>query len=65
MNIAREDVYSIPHREGGDNGLFATLVPKVYNNVFLFVGLITLSLRDLSKFLLVGSLSWVFKHFNH
>ena len=50
MNIAREGVYSIPHREGGDNGLFATLVPKVYNDVFLFVGLTTLSLRNLSEF---------------
>ena len=26
-------------RERGDNDLFITLVPKVYNNVFLFVGL--------------------------
>ena len=28
------------------NGLFITLVPKVYNNVFLFVGLITLGTFD-------------------
>ena len=28
--------------EGGDIGLFITPVPKVYNNVFLFVGLTTL-----------------------
>ena len=29
-------------KEGGDNGLFIALVPKVFNNVFLFVGLTTL-----------------------
>ena len=29
-------------REGGDNELFFTLVPKVLNNVFLFVELTTL-----------------------
>ena len=29
-------------REGEDNELFITLVPKVYNNDFLFVGLTTL-----------------------
>ncbi len=28
-------------REERDIGLFITLVPKVYNNVFLFVGLIS------------------------
>ena len=32
----------IPERERGGNGLFITLVPKVYSNVFLLVGLITL-----------------------
>ena len=26
-------------REGGDNGLFIKLVPKVYNSIILFVGL--------------------------
>ena len=30
------------NREGGDIGLFITLVPKTYDNVFLSVGLITL-----------------------
>ncbi len=29
-------------REGGDFGLFITLVPKVLQSVFLFVGLTTL-----------------------
>ena len=33
--------YSINSREGGDIGLFIILVPKVYNNVFQFVGLTT------------------------
>ena len=31
-------------REGGDIGLFITLVPKVLYNIFLFVGLTTLGL---------------------
>ena len=30
------------YREKGDNGMFNTLVPKIYNNVFVFVGLTTL-----------------------
>ena len=29
-------------REGGDTGLFIILVPKFYNNVFLFLGLTTM-----------------------
>ena len=29
-------------REGGDIGLFILLVPKVFNNIFLFVGSTTL-----------------------
>ena len=29
-------------RERGDNGLFIMLVPKVFNNIFLFVGSTTL-----------------------
>ena len=33
---------SLKLREGGDNGLFITLVPKVYYNVFLCVGITTL-----------------------
>ena len=32
----------LPGREGRDNGLLITLVPKVYDNVFLFVSLATL-----------------------
>ena len=39
--------------ERGGNGLFITLVPKVYNNVFLFVGLTTLG--DLLNF------DWLYK----
>ena len=31
-----------PHRERGDIELFITLVPNVFDNVFLFVGLTTL-----------------------
>ena len=33
----------LARREGGDIGLFITLVPKVYYYGFLFVGLTTLS----------------------
>ena len=39
------------------------LVPKVYNNAFLFVGLTTLG--TFTEFLLVDLLSWVFERFNH
>ena len=45
-------------REGGDSGLFITLVPKVLYSVFLFVGLTTLA--TFIEFCLVGTLSWVF-----
>ena len=38
------------------------LVPKVYNNVFLFVGLTTLVTIEFELF---GSLSGVSKRFNH
>ena len=34
-------------REGGDIGLFITLVPKVLNNIFLFFGLTTLGTLNL------------------
>ena len=44
-------------RESGDNGLFIILVPKVYDNVFLFVGLTTL--ETYTEFWLVGLLNWV------
>ena len=45
-------------RKEGDNGLFITLVPKVFNNVFFFVG-------DFDVFWLAGWSSWVFKRYNH
>ena len=38
--IAQNSFLLKPGREGGDNGLFITLVLKVFN-VFLFVGLTT------------------------
>ena len=37
---------SIKAREGGDIGLIITLVPKVFNIVFLSVGLKTLGLYE-------------------
>ena len=41
--------YELKPRERGDNGLFITLVPKVYNIVFLFGGLTTLeTLKELN-----------------
>ena len=40
-DIHSHNSYCIPS-EGGNIGLFITLVPKVYNNVFLFVSLTTL-----------------------
>ena len=39
-------IFGIFVREGGDIGLFITLVPKFYNNVFLFLGLTTLGTYD-------------------
>ena len=49
------------NREGGDIGLFITLVPKTYDNVFLSVGLITLG--TFIEFWLVGSFSWSIQKF--
>ena len=46
-----------PDREGVDNGLFITLVPKVLNNVFLFDGSTTLGIFN--ELWLVGSFSWL------
>ena len=52
---------SIKYREGGDIGLFITLVPKVYNSAFLFVGLTTLG--ACIEFWLVGSWSLIVQTF--
>ena len=49
--------------QGGDIGLFITLVPKFYNNVLLFVCIP--SLATYIEFNMVGSLSFVSKRFNH
>ena len=60
-NLQRLYLYVIPGREGGDIGLFITLVPKVFLIVF-FVGLATLG--TFIEFWLVGSFSWVSKRCN-
>ena len=48
---------------GGRKVLCITIVHKVYNYDFLFVGLTTLG--TFIEFWLVGLLSWVFERFNH
>ena len=59
----KSNILLVLSREGGDRGFFNSLVPKVFNNVFLFVGFTILTtLLELS---LVGSLRWVSKRFNH
>ena len=50
-------------REGGDIGLFITQVPKVFNNIFLFVDLTTMG--TFIEFLMFSSFSLVCKRFNH
>ena len=42
LSSKEKDVVMGVHAETEGNGLFITLVPKVYTNVFLFVGLTTL-----------------------
>ena len=54
---------SLKSKEGGDIGLFITLVPKVYKTFFLFVGSTTLV--TFIEFWLVCSWSWVFKRFHY
>ncbi len=42
LKIRKEHRERERERERGDNGWFISLFPKVYNKVFLFVGLTTL-----------------------
>ena len=49
-------------KDEGDEKLFITLVPKVFDNVFLYVGLTTFGTYN--EFCWVDLLGWVFKCFN-